>query len=95
MNLEDARLSEELDLRAISNISVAQPATLEEDPVSPSKPLVAALGLFGMLVGSTMIVVSSKILSGPALLPEEVSEAAEAPVLVEIPDHRKYREVLR
>ena len=95
VNLEDARMSEALDQRAISNISVAQPATLEEDPVSPSKPLVAALGLFGMLVGSTMIVVSSKILSGPALLPEEVSEAAEAPVLVEIPDHRKYREVLR
>ena len=94
VNLEDARLSEELDLRAISNISVAQAATLEENPVSPSKALVAALGLFGMFFGSIMLVVSSKILSGSALLPEEVSEAAEAPVLVEIPDERKYRKVL-
>ena len=94
-NLEDARMSEELDLRAISNISVAQPATLEESPVSPSKALVAALGLFGMFVGSIMIVVGSKVLSGSALLPEEISEAVEAPVLVEIPDHPKYRKVLR
>jgi len=94
-NLEDARMSEALDQRAISNISVAQPATLEESPVSPSKSLVAALGLFGMLVGSTMIVVVSKILSGSTLLPEEVSEAAEAPVLVEIPDLPQYRKVLR
>ena len=95
VSLEDARMSEALDQSAFSNISVAQPATLVEDPVSPSKVLVAALGLFGMLVGSVMIVVSSKILSGPALLPEEVSEAVEAPVLVEVPDLPKYREVLR
>jgi len=94
VNLEDARLSEALDQRAISNISVAQPATLEESPVSPSKSLVAALGLFGMLFGSIMIVVGSKVLSGSAFLPEEVSEADEAPVLVEIPDHPKYRKVL-
>ena len=95
VSLEDARMSEALEQSAFSNISVAMPATLVEDPVSPSKVLVAALGLFGMIVGSIMIVVSSKILSGPALLPEEVSEAAEAPVLVEVPDHPKYSEVLR
>ena len=94
VNLEDARLSEALDQRAISNISVAQPATLVESPVSPSKALVAALGLFGMLLGSIMIVVGSKILSGSDLLTEEVSEAAEAPVLVEIPAHPNYRKVL-
>ena len=53
VNLEDARMGEELDQRAISNISVAQPATLEESPVSPSKALVAALGLFGTFGRST------------------------------------------
>ena len=94
VSLEDARMSEALDQSAFSNISVAQPATLVEDPVSPSKVLVAALGLFGMITGSIMIVVCSKILSGPALLPEEVSEAAEAPVLVENTDQRKHCEVL-
>ncbi|WP_182870716.1 GumC family protein [Rhodopirellula sp. JC639] len=43
--LEQARLNEELEANRITSINVSQPATLEERPVSPNKPLCALAGL--------------------------------------------------
>jgi polysaccharide biosynthesis transport protein len=49
--LEEARVLDDLQSQKISSVSVFQPATFAEKPVSPKKPLVAAafamLGLFG------------------------------------------------
>ncbi|MCS7470943.1 hypothetical protein NZK35_30175 [Stieleria sp. ICT_E10.1] len=52
--LEQARLNEELESHRITSINVSQPATLEERPVSPNKPLCAMAGLiaaFGLAMG--------------------------------------------
>ena len=94
-NLEDARISEQLDLQAFSNISVAQAPTLEEKPVNPSKAILAALGLAAMLLGSLAIAVGLQVIDNSARRANQVSEAIGAPVLVSIPDSRRFRTVLK
>lgn len=49
---EEARVSEALDLRRVSNIAVLNPATNPIEPVSPRKMLVMALSFpFGLMAG--------------------------------------------
>ncbi len=50
--LEEARVIDELQAEHISNVSIYQPATLVERPVSPQKSMiVAAFPLLGLMVG--------------------------------------------
>ena len=94
-NVEDARIGEALDSRAISNISVAQLPTLEEKPLSPSKILVALLGLMTMFFGSIAIAIGMQMLDNTMHGPQDVGDVIEAPVLVSVPDRRQYRHVLK
>ncbi len=94
-NLEDARISEALDQQAFSNISVAQSPTLEEKPISPSKGIVALLGLAAMFLGTIAIAVGLQSIDNSARRAQQVSEAIGAPVLVSIPDSRRFRSVLK
>ena len=94
-NLEDARISEALDQQAFSNISVAQSPTLEEKPISPSKGIVAILGLAAMLLGTIAIAVGLQSIDNSARRAQQVSDAIGAPVLVSIPDSRRFRSVLK
>jgi len=94
-NLEDARISEALDLQAFSNISLAQTPTLEEKPVSPSKGILILLGIGAMLFGSVAIAVGLQAIDNSARRAQQVSEAIGAPVLVSIPDSRRFRHVLK
>ena len=94
-NLEDARISEALDQQSFSNISLAQSPTLEEKPVSPSKGIVALLGLAAMVLGTIAIAVGLQAIDNSARRAQQVSDAIGAPVLVSIPDSRRYRGVLK
>ena len=94
-NLEDARISEALDQLAFSNISLAQAPTLEEKPISPSKGILILLGLAAMFLGTIAIAVGLQAADNSARRAKQVSEAIGAPVLVSIPDSRRFRHVLK
>ncbi len=94
-NLEDARISEALDQQSFSNISLAQSPTLEEKPISPSKGILIALGLAAMFLGTVAITVGLQAIDNSARRAQQVSEAIGAPVLVSIPDSRRFRSVLQ
>jgi uncharacterized protein involved in exopolysaccharide biosynthesis len=93
-NLEDARVDEELNNEAFSNISIAQPATLEEKPISPSKMIVGILGLGAMLFGSLAIIAGSLITNRSVYRQSDASEIIDAPVIISVPDQRQFRQVL-
>lgn len=94
-SLEDARISEALDQRAISNISLAEAPTFEEKPISPSKGILVLLGLAAMGLGSIAIAVGLQAIDNSARRAQQVSDAIGAPVLVSIPDSRRFRHVLK
>jgi len=94
-NLEDARISEALDQQAFSNISLAQAPTLEEKPISPSKGILALLGLAAMFLGTIAIAVGLQAIDNSARRAQQVSDAMGVPVLVSIPDSRRFRSVLK
>jgi uncharacterized protein involved in exopolysaccharide biosynthesis len=58
--MEEARIDKELENEEISNISILQPATLQEKPVSPSKLLLALGTMFLAVAGTFSLVVVSE-----------------------------------
>ena len=92
-NLEDSRISTELENDQISNVSVAQAATLAEKPVSPSKALVIAGTLMLATAGTATLVFASEQLNDRLRTEGEVEEALGVPVLATIPDGRHARRV--
>jgi uncharacterized protein involved in exopolysaccharide biosynthesis len=93
-NLEDARVDVALNKNAFSNISIAQPATLEEKPINPSKLVVGVLGLGAMLFGSLVIIAGALIANNSVHRQSDVAAVIEAPVIVSIPNKREFRHVL-
>lgn len=91
-SLEDARIDEALDSRAISNISVAQQPTFEEKPLSPSKVLVALLGMMGMIFGTIALAIIFEMLDQtyqhPAQATAESDPASRKPELAGQPQYR-------
>ena len=94
-NLEDARISDALDQQAFSNISIAQAPTLEEKPISPNKAILILLGMAAMFLGTIAIAVGLEAVDNSARRAKQVSEAIGAPVLVSIPDSRRFRHILK
>lgn len=94
-DLEDARVDQALNANAFSNVSIAQAPTLEEKPVSPSKALVAALGLAAMLFGSIAIAAGTLVMDNSVRRQRDVVELLETPMVVSIPNRRSYRRVLK
>ncbi|MDA8564262.1 hypothetical protein N9L06_07415 [Mariniblastus sp.] len=93
-NLEDARVDEALSKNAFSNVSIAQPATLEEKPITPSKLVVGLLGLASMLFGSLAIIAGALLMNNSVHRQSDVSNLVDAPVIVSIPDKREFRHVM-
>ena len=96
-SLEEARIDEALNRSDISNISVAQFPTLQEKPVSPSKMIVALLGIFAMGCGSVAIV-TGMYLIGLQRSVSRVSQVAPSepeglPRVITVPHQRRYRSV--
>ena len=93
-NMEDARVDEELNISAISNVSIAQAPTLQEKPVNPSKLMLAALTLAAMLFGSLALIAGMLIIDDSVNRVSDVAEVVEAPVIVSVPNRREFRHVL-
>ena len=55
-NIEESRIDKALANEKISNVSVVQPATFAEKPISPSKPLVVVATLVLAIAGAIGIV---------------------------------------
>lgn len=104
-SVEEARIDEALDRDEFSNVSIAQYPTLQEKPVSPSKMLVALMGIAAMMFGSTAIVSGMFLLQstprgrptamamdGPASGNNGNAELASSrPRVITIPHQRRYR----
>ncbi len=87
IKLEEARVIDELQAEHISNVSIYQPATLVERPVSPSKTMVmAAFPMLGLMVGLGVALLrelGSKTLRST----RHVEQSVGRQVLVSIPYH--------
>ena len=95
-NSEDARVDEALNQNAFSNISIAMPATLQEKPVSPSKTIVAVLGLAAMAFGTGLLIVLSRYKDAGRILDEaSLQRSLDIPVAITIPNQRRYTRILK
>ncbi len=94
-NLEDARANRERQLASMSSVKVAQPATLQEKPISPSKPLAALVGIMICGAGSLLIALLS-IQADDTLISSHALTAGvpEVPVLGTLPRSRSFGKVL-
>jgi uncharacterized protein involved in exopolysaccharide biosynthesis len=81
-NLEEARIDKALEAGKISNLSVVQSASLNERPVTPSRPLVALAALLLATAGTAVVVMASEW-AGERFPAEgkTVSAEREAPVM--------------
>lgn len=89
-DLEQARVDEELDRQRITNVAVAQQATLAEKPVSPSKMLVGALSLLLATAGTAALVLLSEKLDSRVHTEDQVEHVLKLPVLASVPEGRIY-----
>jgi polysaccharide biosynthesis protein PslE len=90
---EKARMDEELDRQRISNVNVAQQATLAEKPISPSKLLVGVLSLLFIASGTICLVVACEALDGRLQSEEQVERLLQLPVVTTVPEARLYASV--
>jgi len=93
-NMEEARIDKALENERISNVSVVQPATLSERPVSPSKLLVAIGTLLLATAGTATVVMGSEWLGDRIQSGDDVTRALDLPVLASIPGDGVHRYVL-
>ena len=93
-NLEEARIDRELDNERISNVIIAQPATLWQKPVSPGKALVAILTLAGAIAAVASLVIASEMFDQRIYTEGQLESTLQLPVFGVVPDSRKYARVL-
>jgi polysaccharide biosynthesis protein PslE len=87
-SLEQARIKKELESNKISSVSIAQDATLQERPISPSKLMVAAFGSIFLLAGGLAIGLLSAQLDDRITTPQAVRNRIGIPMLATIPRSR-------
>lgn len=88
-NLEQARIDEALDQERISNLAVAQYATLAEKPVSPNKLLVGALSLVLALAAAAALVCLCELVGNQIYTEDQLRRSLPMPVLGVVPFDRK------
>lgn len=89
--LEQARVNDELGRDGISNIKVAQAATLVSKPTSPKKPIILALGLLAA-IGTTLVVpFAAELLDGTLQTAEQVESELGLPVLMSFAQPKRRR----
>ena len=83
--LEQVRISEALAANAITNVNVAQPAELQEIPVTPNKMIVAVAGLFLATAGALGLVFGAEFLNQTFGRHGQLESELRLPVLITIP----------
>jgi uncharacterized protein involved in exopolysaccharide biosynthesis/Mrp family chromosome partitioning ATPase len=89
--LEEARVNDALGREQISNVKVAQPATLVGKPSSPKKPLLLALGLTIAFCGSIGWAFMAETFDQTLRTTEQVESALGVPVLASFPYRKRGR----
>ncbi len=92
--MEESRMDHELENQRMSNVSVVQPATFAEKPISPSKPLVALATLVLATAGTAALVLGSERLGDRLRNESDIEHRLGLPVLGAIPGDRLHRRVL-
>ena len=90
--LNEATISSELDARKIFNITVAQPATLMEKPVSPQKiTMLAGTLLLALLTAAGVPVLFEAMTLGKIKDDPQVSKSLNVPIAARVPRVRGLR----
>jgi uncharacterized protein involved in exopolysaccharide biosynthesis len=84
-SLEQARIDEALEYERISNINIAQPATLDMKPVRPQRKLSLLLGLMAGFCGALGLALVAEYADRSVKTPEQIEAHIEVPVLASIP----------
>ena len=84
-SLEQTRIDQALEDQRISNISIAQPATLEIKPVRPQVKVNLLIGLLVGLAGAVGLPLGLDYLQSNLRTAEDVERALEVPVLLSVP----------
>jgi capsular polysaccharide biosynthesis protein len=83
--LEETRISSEMDLKKIANVSVIMPAQMPLEPMDSNKRLFLAIGFFIAVFGSIGLAVFLEYFSEDLERPEEIEKLLGAPVLASVP----------
>lgn len=84
-NLEQARIDGALQQQQITNVNIAQPASISHRPVSPKNLILLALGGVIAIGGSFGLVLGSERVNQRLRTAEELEEGLSIPVLMTLP----------
>jgi uncharacterized protein involved in exopolysaccharide biosynthesis len=86
---EESRIADELDRQKITNVSIAEAATVSQLPSAPNRPVNLALGLVLAAFLSLGIVFSAEMLSDAVYTPGQLESLTGAMVLATVPEKSK------
>ena len=89
--LEQARVNEALGREQISNVKVAQEATLVRKPESPKKALILAMGLMLATIGSVALAYLAEWFDQTLRTTDQVESELGLPVLLSLPKRKRRR----
>ncbi|MCA9103622.1 MAG: hypothetical protein R3C10_22130 [Pirellulales bacterium] len=86
---EQARIGSSLTDKQISNVTVAQPATLVNEPVSPNRKLLAASGLMLGIIGGIGLALAAEGMDRRFKSEAEFEEFTDLPVLISLAEESR------
>ena len=86
---EEARIADELDRQKITNVSIAEAATVSQIPTSPNRPVNLLLGIVLAAFLSLGSVFSAEMLSDAVYTPRQLERLTGAPVLATVPENSR------
>jgi uncharacterized protein involved in exopolysaccharide biosynthesis len=86
---EEARIADELDRQKITNVSIAESATVPQIPSSPNRSLNLIIGLVLAGVLSLGSVFSAEMFSDVVHTPRQLEALTGAPVLATVPSNSR------
>lgn len=87
--MEQARVNDAMGSEKLTNVKVAQPATLVHKPVSPNKALLIALGMLTAIVGSVGLAFLLETLDQTLRTTGQVEAHLGLPVLLSLPQPKR------